>query len=79
MRVKMRTQYASARCAVPPGAIVDVPEEEGRALTEGKFAELVEAAVEPVAEAGTEPSPETATAGPAEQATSRPRGWRRGR
>lgn len=79
MRVKMRTQYANARCAVAPGGIVDVPEEEGRALVDGRFAELVELAVEPAADTGTEPSPETATAGPAEHATSKPRGWRRGR
>ena len=79
MRVKMRTQYASARGAVAPGGIVDVPEEEGRALVDGRFAELVELAIEPAAEVTADTPTETATSGPAEQATGRPRGWRRGR
>lgn len=45
MRVRMRTRYANAERIVHPGKIVDLPDEEAKAIIAGKYGEPVKEGV----------------------------------
>lgn len=65
MRVRMLTLSAGPAGVVQPGAVVEVSDEEGRALIAGRYAELVEVPIKaavPVETATLEGAPEAAVA-----------------
>ena len=45
MLVRMRTTYAGNRGTCTPGNTIDVPDDEARALIEGRYAEAVDTPV----------------------------------
>ena len=59
MKIQLKAQYVGPRGVFPPGMIIDVPEDEARALVSGGYA--FEVADKPAKPAPAVPAPEAVT------------------
>jgi uncharacterized phiE125 gp8 family phage protein len=72
MKIRMRTQYSGPAGSFAPGAVVDFPNKEAKALLEGGYAEALAAAPKAKAPEAPPKSGETAQTKPGETATVKP-------